>query len=904
MTARFAQLTREVVGAGGGRTVELRGDEALCVFDSPRQALRASVALQQRFADAIREDPSLPMRVGIGLEAGEAVEAEDGFRGGALNLAARLCSLARAGDVLAGDGIVLMAGQVDGLGYADGGRVRVKGFADPVRVNRLEFELDLPPAASEQRPRRRSRTVAIAAGAALLLVGAGVAAFLVLGGSGEQSGVAGDSAALLDADDGHVQTEVAVGATPIDVVSDASAAWTLDGDAQTISRVSPEGGRALTKAPGVTATALSLGNGELWATYVERNSAGTRVGVAALDPSTLTEHRRRALAGIGPDFLDNPPVLYADGAVWVGGPDDRLRKLDPLTLQVRKTVRLGTAAGSLAAGLGSIWASVARGVRRIDPVTLEVTQRIPLATPEVGTIAVGASSVWVGDPLSGTVWRIQPGPPLQTHTVTPGLSASGLSFGDGALWVASAVDGKVFRIDAETEAVRSFELGNAPVDVSVSPAGVWAAVTAGGGRTIEATPTVAGLETLPAGTCDTAVHGGTGQPDFLIVSDLPLQHFDAPVTLAMVQAIEFVLRRRGFRAGPYDVAFQSCDDATVPAASFTDEKCAANAKRYAATTSVIAVIGPYNSGCATAEIPIANRATPGPLPIVSATASYVGLTRSAPGVSPGDPERLYPTGVRNFVRVYPADDIQGAAGAILAKKLGVRHAYVFLDDPQEGYAGSLAPAFATGASRLGLEVTGPASPRPRDGFRALARRLREEGVDGVYVAGVSDDRTAEFIRAMRHGLGPRVVMIAPDAFLPAAAQVNNVGPEAAGMYVSGAVVTRPEEQLPPAGKRFVRELRATQRGRSIDFFAPYAAQATEVLLDAIARSDGSRASVARELFRVRISDGIVGRVAFDRNGDPTNNLIPIFRVPKSAPEALFPDDPVDRVIPTPVRLVR
>jgi hypothetical protein len=177
---------------------------------SPPGASRV-VALQQRFADAIREDPSLPMRVGIGLEAGEAVEAEDGFRGGALNLAARLCSLARAGEVLAGDGIVLMAGQVDGLGYEDRGRVRVKGIANPVRVNRLEFELDLPPAASEQRPRRRSRTAAIAAAAALVLVGAGVAAFLVLGGSGGESGVAGDSAALLDADDGHVQTEVAVG---------------------------------------------------------------------------------------------------------------------------------------------------------------------------------------------------------------------------------------------------------------------------------------------------------------------------------------------------------------------------------------------------------------------------------------------------------------------------------------------------------------------------------------------------------------------------------------------------------------------------------------------------------------------------------------------------------------------
>ena len=100
--------------------------------------------------------------------------------------------------MLAGDGIVLMAGQVDGLGYEDRGRVRVKGIANPVRVNRLEFALDLPPAASERRPRERSRTAAIAAGAALVLIGAGVAAFLVLGGSSERSGVAGDSAALLD----------------------------------------------------------------------------------------------------------------------------------------------------------------------------------------------------------------------------------------------------------------------------------------------------------------------------------------------------------------------------------------------------------------------------------------------------------------------------------------------------------------------------------------------------------------------------------------------------------------------------------------------------------------------------------------------------------------------------------
>ena len=903
LTARFAELTREVVGAGGGRTVELRGDEALCVFDSPRQALRASVALQQRFADAIREDPALPMRVGIGLEAGEAVEAEDGFRGGALNLAARLCALARAGEVLAGDGIVLMAGQVDGLGYEDRGRVRVKGIANPVRVNRLEFALDLPPAASEQRPRRRSRTAAIAAGAALVLLGAGVAAFLVLGGSSEQSGVAGDSAALLDPASGHVRSETAVGATPLDVVSDAAAAWTLDGDAQTISRVSPDGGRALTKAPGFTPTALALGGGELWASYVERGDSGVHLGVAELDPSTLTPRSQRLLPGTGPPFGDNPPILYADGAVLVGGPTDEIRKLDPVSHKVLRAGRLGTPAGALAFGLGSIWATNGRGVLRIDPDTLKVTQPIPLATPDSGPIAVGASSVWVGDPLTGTVWRIQPGPPVQTHTIAAGLSASGITFGDGALWVASAVDGKVFRIDAKTEDVRSFELGNAPVDVSVAPAGVWAAVAAGGGRTIEAAPKLEGLETLPAGTCDTAVHGGSAEPDFLIVSDLPMQ-LEAPVTLPMVQAIEFVLRQHGFRAGPYNVALQSCDDATVPAASYTEEKCTANAKRYAATLSVIAVIGPYNSGCASAEIPVGNRARPGPLPIVSPTSSYVGLTRSAPGVSPGDPGRNYPTGVRNFARVYPPDDMQGAADAVLAKRLGVRHPYVFLDDPNEGYSATLAPGFAIAAKRLGLDVIGPESPRPRDGFEALAQRLRREGVDGVFIGGLSNDRTAQFIRAMRRGLGPKAVIIAPDAFLPAAEQVRSIGPGAIGMYVSGAVVTRPDDQLPLAGREFVRKFRATQRGRPVDYYAPYAAQAAEVLLDAIARSDGSRASVSRELLRVRLSDGIFGRFAIDKNGDPTENLLPIFRVKRNAPGSLYPDDPVVTVIRAPARLLR
>ena len=90
LAASFAALTRKAVTAMGGEVIELRGDEALCVFRSARQALRTAVKLQVRFRERIEGQPAFPLGIGIGLDAGEAVPVEGGYRGGALNLAARL----------------------------------------------------------------------------------------------------------------------------------------------------------------------------------------------------------------------------------------------------------------------------------------------------------------------------------------------------------------------------------------------------------------------------------------------------------------------------------------------------------------------------------------------------------------------------------------------------------------------------------------------------------------------------------------------------------------------------------------------------------------------------------------------------------------------------------------------
>lgn len=134
LAMRFAQVAREVVEARGGRVVELRGDEAMAVFASARAALQAAVALQARFAAEMRSDPSLQLHAGIGLDAGEAVPVEGGFRGLALNLAARLCSLAGPGEVLVSPGIAYVAPRVDGVSYVPRGQVELKGFEGPLPI--------------------------------------------------------------------------------------------------------------------------------------------------------------------------------------------------------------------------------------------------------------------------------------------------------------------------------------------------------------------------------------------------------------------------------------------------------------------------------------------------------------------------------------------------------------------------------------------------------------------------------------------------------------------------------------------------------------------------------------------------------------------------------------------------
>ena len=238
-------------------------------------------------------------------------------------------------------------------------------------------------------------------------------------------------------------------------------------------------------------------------------------------------------------------------------------------------------------------------------------------------------------------------------------------------------------------------------------------------------------------------------------------------------------------------------------------KCARNAKAFAADPSVVAVLGPVTSTCTGATLPIVNRAPGGALPVISMSSTYLGLTRAGPGVAQGDPDALYPTGAHSFARIVPADDVQGAASALYAQRLGVRRPYVLHHD--ETWGAGVATAFRTAATRLGMDVAGMDEwdRRARD-YTRLAQRVRRAGADGVYVAGYAiADNGARLIKDLRGQLGSGFPSSRPTASTNPPLSWRAPAPRAEGVVIT--LRRDPDAGAPARGPALRAGVRAALR---------------------------------------------------------------------------------------------
>ncbi|SRR6266545_7580164 len=191
--------------------------------------------------------------------------------------------------------------------------------------------------------------------------------------------------------------------------------------------------------------------------------------------------------------------------------------------------------------------------------------------------------------------------------------------------------------------------------------------------------------------------------------------------------------------------------------------------------------------------------------------------------------------------------------------------------------------FETAARQLGLRLAGSRSWQGgAASYAALAEQVARARPDGVFLAGFGEFSGSDVIKALRDRLGAGVVLVANETFTPQV--LDQVGSAAEGMYITKSWV--PIDGLGSAGKRLVREFAATQpKAATLDFvpFVPETMQATEVLLQAIARSDGTRRSVLEQLRRTHVENGVLGSFSFDARGDMSPKIIAVERIERGRP---------------------
>jgi branched-chain amino acid transport system substrate-binding protein len=361
-------------------------------------------------------------------------------------------------------------------------------------------------------------------------------------------------------------------------------------------------------------------------------------------------------------------------------------------------------------------------------------------------------------------------------------------------------------------------------------------------------------EALPSSACTGIEYKGDGDPDYIVASDFPLQGSSRTQTEQIVAAIRYELDQRDWKAGDYNIGFQSCDDATAQAGKWDSGKCSSNANAYAGNDKVIGVIGTFNSGCAA---------------MVSPANTYPCLTVNLPGgCDSTEPDKYYPSGSRNYVRVVAHDAYQGAALAEFMQAKGIKSVYILND--KEAYGLGVATTVRNASESVGIKVAGFEAWDPKaTSYTSQFQKIKASGADAVFLGGLIDENGAQVIKDKVAVLGPNdgaVKLLAPDGFTTQAT-IDESGTAAKGMYMSVAGV--PIDEFKGAALEFIDGLQSGPlQGKAIDPYAIYGGQAAQILFDAIENSDGTREDVIAKLFETNVTDGLLGTFKIDENGDP------------------------------------
>lgn len=171
LLVRYRALVRRAVAEHDGAEIKTEGDSFYVVFPAVSVAVLCGLAIVEAARSGAADAAHPPIPVGVGIHAGETIETPDGYVGTPVNIAARICAMARPGEVLVSDTVRALTQTVLPVSFVSRGRRTLKGVSDPVAVFAVAQSADAWAARTGRWSRRRRGLAAGAILVPIVLVG-------------------------------------------------------------------------------------------------------------------------------------------------------------------------------------------------------------------------------------------------------------------------------------------------------------------------------------------------------------------------------------------------------------------------------------------------------------------------------------------------------------------------------------------------------------------------------------------------------------------------------------------------------------------------------------------------------------------------------------------------------------
>lgn len=328
------------------------------------------------------------------------------------------------------------------------------------------------------------------------------------------------------------------------------------------------------------------------------------------------------------------------------------------------------------------------------------------------------------------------------------------------------------------------------------------------------------------------------------------------ITKDQVRGIQIALDNAGYMAGKYKVGWLPMNDSNENGwlAQLEED----NAKKVTENNSIVAYYGPYNSGAAKISMPILNKA--GLLQFTVST--WPGLTKS--GFSIGEPSKFYPTGRHHLFRLVPNDSIQGKVAVKFLKEKNIKNFSVIHDGRVYGKGISL--IVKNEAEGLGMNVNYMGVVPGDDVVDDVVNKIIKDEPEAIFIGSdVLPGITKTYVKLRQDGY--KGIILGSE--LSETRLINVVIPDDYNLYT--VVPGVPVKNMKSVMAINFHDEYVKKYNEEPSQFSLFANQSINLILKAIAKSDGTRSSVRQQIENLNDIETAYGYARFDNDGDTLNN---------------------------------